>query len=165
MKKLSGRSLKAIKAAHLVGVTVWVSGVLCTLLVLIWAAHQITEETVLASLSLIDLLDYALIIPGATICYLVGTTYGLFTAWGFVKNRWIALKWVLYNLACIPAMVLALPSVEAMRQFIVLNGPAAIATSEFQVKLIMHGALSGYILIVAVVIVLVSVYRPFKKKK
>jgi hypothetical protein len=84
--------------------------------------------------------------------------------WGFLKHRWIVVKWVLYNLACIPAMVLAIPSVNAMRQFVLTNGSAAIATPEFQGKLIAHGCLSGYVLVVAITIVLISVYKPFRKR-
>jgi len=116
-------------------------------------------------LSLADLADYLLIIPGATICYLLGTAYGLFTMWGFIKHKWIILKWILYNIACIPAMILARPSIEAMRQFVILNGDTAMSALEFQNKLVKHGALSSFILVIAVAITIISVYKPFRKRK
>ncbi|MCL1798215.1 MAG: hypothetical protein FWG23_00505 [Eggerthellaceae bacterium] len=165
MKRLSPRTTRALKALHLVGVTVWVSGVVCTGAVVLALSQQASQEGMLALLSLAELADYLLIIPGATACYLLGTVYGLFTAWGFVRHRWVAAKWVLYNIACIPAMVLALPTVKAMRQLVLLNGAAAPSVPGFQEKLVLLGALSGYILVIATAIALVSVYKPFRKKK
>ncbi|MCL1918956.1 MAG: hypothetical protein FWG14_11670 [Peptococcaceae bacterium] len=165
MKKLSSKTMKILKAIHFSGVTVWVSGVMCTLVILLALSQQTSHEGILALLSLIELADYLLIIPGATICYLLGTVYGLFTVWGFIKHKWIILKWILYNIACIPAMIFALPSVEAMRQFVLLNEVAAASVPELRDKLVMHGMLSSYILVIAVVIVFISVYKPFKKRK
>ena len=157
--------MKALKAIHLTGATVWVSGVICTLAIILALSQQASQEGILALLSLVDFADYLLIIPGATLTYLLGTVYGLFTVWGFIKQKWIILKWILYNIACIPAMILARPSVEAMRQFVLLNDVAAASVPELQHKLVMHGLLSSYILVIAVVIVVISVYKPFKKRR
>ena len=156
--------MKALKAIHLTGVIIWVSGVICTLVIMLSLSQQTTQEGILALLNLADSADYLLIIPGATICYLLGTVYGLFTVWGFIKHKWIIIKWILYNIACIPAMILARPSVEAMRQFAFLNDVTTASVPELQHMLIMHGLLTSYILVIAVVIVAISVYKPFKKK-
>ena len=165
MKKLSPKAMRTLKVTHLVGVTVWVSGVICTLVILLALPQQTTQEEILALLNLADSVDYFLIIPGATLTYVLGTAYGLFTAWGFFKHKWIILKWILYNIACIPAMILARPSVEAMRQFVLLNEVNIASVPEIKNKLVMHGMLSGYILLIAVVIAVISVYKPFKKKR
>jgi len=165
MKKPSSRTMKTLKVIHFVGVTVWVSGVICTLVILSALSQQTSHEGILALLSLIELADYLLIIPGATICYLLGTAYGLFTVWGFVKHKWIIFKWILYSIACIPAMIFALPLVKAMRQFVLLNEVTAAAVPEFQNMLAILGALSSCILVIAVVITMISVTKPFKKRK
>jgi hypothetical protein len=164
MKKLSPTIMRAVKVVHLVSVSVWISGIMATLVIVVALNQQNTQQGILALLSLADFVDYLLIIPGATLCYLIGTFYGVFTVWGFVKHKWIILKWVLYNAACLPAMILAQPSIEAMRQFVVANNITAASTVGFHEKVVMHGVLSSYVLITAVVIAGVSVYKPFRKK-
>lgn len=165
MKKITGKALKTLKVIHITGVALWISGVMATLVALVWVSHLTAQEAVLSSFSLMELLDYALIIPGAALCYLTGTVYSFFTPWGFTKHRWIVLKWVLYNLACIPAMILALPSTEAMRQFVLSNGSTSIASPEFFDRLLMHGCLTGYILIIFIFLVVISVFKPSRKKR
>ncbi|MCL1837744.1 MAG: DUF2269 family protein [Propionibacteriaceae bacterium] len=165
MLKLSVKTMKVLKVVHLAGVSVWVSGVIATLIIMLAVFQQTSQAGILALLSLAVLADYLLIMPGATICYLLGTAYGFFTHWGFLKHKWIICKWILYSLACIPAMLFALPIVTAIQDFVIENQVTSAAVLGLHDKLVLLTALSSSILVIAVVIVVISVQKPFRKKQ
>ena len=161
--KIPNKSLRALKALHLVGSIIWSGGVLCTLITLVLLSRQLSATAALALIDLVKLIDYSLIIPGATLCFIIGGAFAIFSKWGFFKNRWVFLKWVLFIIACVPAMILFLPTVGSIQDSFVLGG-VPFAQSALQQELLVLIVMTAAQSVIAVIMVTLSVYKPTKRK-
>jgi len=84
-----------LKGLHLVAVSCWIGGA-ASLILLSFSKAGITDGNVLYGINLsIHHIDMAIVvIAGAVGCLVTGLLYSLFSTWGFLKYRWIAVKWV-----------------------------------------------------------------------
>jgi len=94
MKKLSSGGVKILKIIHLMFAIIWVGGGLSLALLLFTVSPEESWGMYAKSYSL-KLIDDYLIIPGAIGSMLTGLVYGIWTNWGFFKNNWITVKWIL----------------------------------------------------------------------
>ena len=94
--KLKKTGLKWLKMLHLICVCCWLGGALALFAINLHQS-QASSQAMLNGMNLsAHLVDvWIIIIPGANGCLVTGLIYGLFTNWGFVKHRWIAVKWLL----------------------------------------------------------------------
>lgn len=94
MKKLSARGQKILKIAHLVCAIAWIGSAI-VMNVLRHLVDADSAEAMYYVAVVLEAVDMDILVPGAVICLLTGIVYGLFTAWGFFKHRWLTVKWIL----------------------------------------------------------------------
>lgn len=106
-----------------------------------------------------------MVIAGATGCFITGLLYGIITKWGFFKHRWLAVKWVLALFMMMSGTFAMGPCVdgnvfpiEEISKYVTDNG--IFWNNILQIK--WWGTLQILLLITTVVI---SIYKPWKKKK
>jgi uncharacterized membrane protein len=94
MKKLSPKSQRWLKAFHILCVSLWVGGAI-TISSKQFYIQAKTDGELYGILSAMDYVDFFIIIPGALGCFVTGLIYSTLTPWGWVKYRWIIVKWIL----------------------------------------------------------------------
>ncbi len=94
MRKLSSKRLKYLRYLHLLGVVLWIGGVLALTVVLLFT-RPMTPEGIYIRSYCVKLIDDILIIPGGIGLLVTGIVYGIWSKWGFFKHRWITVKWII----------------------------------------------------------------------
>lgn len=95
MKRISRNSMIIMRIIHIIATQIWFGGVVSILVFGIMSFNNNTSEEFLILASYIPSLYSKVILPAALICIIQGVIYGFFSAWGFVKHRWLLLKWML----------------------------------------------------------------------
>lgn len=85
--------VKWLKALHLLAACLWVGGAAGVLL--IQGLTSPAGPAVHGADAAAKLVDDFVIIPGALGCLLTGFVYSAFTGWGFFRQRWLAVKWLI----------------------------------------------------------------------
>jgi Na+/phosphate symporter len=165
MKRLSAKKIRALKIVHIIGAMLWMGGITCMLVTLISATQQPSSDAVLSQLAIVEAFDYFVVIPGVSICIALGFIYGFFTPWGFASHKWVLLKWILFFVACLPAAVFFLPLLDGMKELVAHFGLEALKMTAFSSNYLILTVMIIAQLTLSVVMIGVSVYKPFKKKK
>ncbi len=163
MKKLKGNGIKILKIVHLLLAVMWIGGGLAMILLLLTTSPQESHEMYMRSLAL-KLIDDWLIIPGAIGILLTGIVYGIWTNWGFFKQRWLTVKWILALFMVLSGTFLMGPEVNG-NVYPVQNIPDyTLQNSEF-LSNVSQTILWGVIQITLLVLtVIISVLKPWKGK-
>lgn len=94
MPKLKVRGQKWLKGFHVFFAAAWLGAGIC---LVVSEAFVCTDRP--GALYGIDLaakfIDDFIIIPAAFGSLLTGLAYSLFTNWGWIKHRWVAVKWLI----------------------------------------------------------------------
>lgn len=163
MKKLKSKGIKVLKTIHLLLVMMWVTGVLA--MATLYLLKPASGDELYMTLKIILFIDWVFVIPGALLTVVVGIVYGLFTNWGFFKHRWITVKWIVAVVIILVGTFYYSPLLEQSLEIAdqtrnaALDNPT-IATNTIQT--LISSFLQGLALIFLVVI---SVFKPWKKKK
>jgi hypothetical protein len=106
--KRSGYNI--LKIFHIIFASIWLtSAISFTYLLLI-----INAENVSGILNTIHLVDGAITIPSGILCFATGMLFSLFTNWGFIKHRWVVVKYVLTVIPCCAGPIMLSPSLNRM---------------------------------------------------
>jgi len=93
MKKIGRTGTKTLWIAHAAIVAVW-TGSVAAMLALAVSAVGAPSVVALAAWRSMDAIDA--FVPFVSLgTALLGVVYGVWTPWGFVRHRWVAVKWVL----------------------------------------------------------------------
>lgn len=92
---LSATSMKWLRILHLISVSIWFGATVCIGVLTIFCFYHISIDQFLLIAPLIPELYQKTILPVAVFTILQGIIYGSLTKWGFIKYRWILLKWIL----------------------------------------------------------------------
>lgn len=163
MKKLNSKGIKVLKTIHLLLVMMWVTGVLA--MATLYLLKPKSGDELYMVLNIILFIDWVFVIPGAILTVVVGVIYGFFTNWGFFKYRWITVKWIVAILIILAGTFYYSPLLEQSLEIADQTRDAAlenptIATNTIQT--LISSSIQGLALIILVVI---SVFKPWKKKK
>ncbi len=85
---------KTVKILHLLFIALWVGGSIC-MLILYWSINPASFTEIQIKYNALNIIDYALIIPGAMGNIFTGLYFGTKTKWGFFKHDWLTVKWIL----------------------------------------------------------------------
>ena len=100
MNILKNRGLRWLKVLHLLCVACWIGGAV-SLLLLYFLKANVTDGSVLyginKSIHHVDMV--VVVIPGAIGCLLTGLAYSSLSSWGFFKQRWLIVKWIVTVIA------------------------------------------------------------------
>lgn len=157
MKKLGTNGMKALKVMHIAFAGLWLGGAASMLLIrsaIVGDAPEALHQLAV-SLAIVD--DWA-IIPGAMGCLFTGLVYGIWSKWGFFKQRWLTVKWVLTIFMILFGTFYMGPRVKAN----VENFNDAIAYFQNLAENFVAGLLQITLLLLVIII---SVCKPWKKTK
>ncbi len=163
MKKITGRGLKGLKAAHFLGIFAWMGGCIAALILLTQVSNMPDTVGMIYLLKAMELIDWYAICTGAIFTVLLGLFYGFFTNWRFFKFRWLVSKWILSLTIIITASCFYLQNIENMREILLLHGIAAIQNELFQIYLHNQYCLILCHLLLMVLITIISVFKPWSR--
>jgi hypothetical protein len=166
MKKLSAKGLRWLKGFHMIAVSCWVGGVVA-LMLLYFLKNGITDGGVLhginRSIHHVDM--WVVVTPGAFGCLFTGLVYSLFSQWGFFKQRWLTVKWIITAAAILSGTFFLGPWEIAMMEISGKLGIAALTDQAYVYNEEMNfifGMAQCFLLLLTLFI---SVFKPWKKKK
>ena len=165
MYKLKKNGLKWLKIVHLFAACCWIGGAM-SLTVLNLTQPQARSQEMLHGMNhaahLVDV--WVIIIPGANGCLLTGLIYGLFTNWGFFKQRWIIGKWILTILAMLSGtFMLGVWEGNMVEMSGMTDGHSLDDAAYLSIKG-KHVLFSTVQLVMLLFMVYLSVFKPWKKK-
>ncbi len=162
MKKLTAKTMKTLRAAHIVAAAVWVGSLACILLVCAGLPEKTAEGALAQTGFLLDV-DIWLIIPAVGVMAVGAVVYGLASNWGFAKHKWVIAKWALFFAAVVPAALLFMPACESMQGMLEGLGDTALASEAFQSDRLLLLGLTLYLLVLSAAMVLISALKPWGK--
>ena len=165
MKKLSSKGIKILKIIHLFFAVLWIGGGIA-LLVVLFGINPMNGDELYMKSRIIQLIDDCLIIPGALASFFIGIVYGIWTNWGFFKHRWITVKWVVTIAQILFGTFVLGPWVNETVDIANELRDAAMTDATLLHNIEMsqtYGTIQVIILVVAFLVV--SVLKPWKKKK
>jgi hypothetical protein len=95
MWKFGSLGLKILRMFHFLLIVLFLGGILSSL-ALILRLDLSNFDDVYMSYRVFNLISDNVVKIGAQGTILLGAIYGFFTRWGFIKHKWLALKWVLF---------------------------------------------------------------------
>jgi len=108
--------------------------------------------------------DDLIVVPGAVGCLLTGLIYSIFTNWGWIKHRWIALKWVINLFGVIFGTFWLGPWLNSLPEISRTQGIASFGNATYQHSqdmLALWGTAQALTIVFAA---LLSVWKPWKAK-
>ena len=160
MIKIKGKGLRILKSLHLMGIICWIGGMICASGLLVVSKSVPNKESLIYLIDLMTFVDYAFIISGAMTTVFIGIIYGVFTNWGFVKTRWIAVKWILSLIIIVKGIIVYLPTIGNMQELVIQYGLAAMQNHSYQALYQKFLINSLFNVILVVVMLLLSSIRP-----
>lgn len=162
--KLTVRGQKTLKVVHLVCAIAWIGSAI----VMNTLRHLVdvdSAEGMYYVAVVLEAVDMDILVPGAILCLLTGIVYGAFTNWGFFKARWLTVKWVLTVFMMLLGTFYMGPRVSDNVSIAseILSGGGDEAAYWHNVA---DSSWSGGLqLCLLIVIVVISVFKPWKKAK
>lgn len=164
MKTLGTKGLQVLKICHLLFAIMWIGGVMALVSLQLGQIPQTKEMMYLAAQSHLIVDEYFLI-PGGIGIIVTAVSYGFLSKWGFFKHRWIAVKWILtVMLVVLGAGYMGATIKENMmyaQKILTNNADAGIFLANIR-----SVAFAGIVQLIGFVyIIIISVVKPWKKKK
>src|ERR1041385_6930711 len=95
MPKFSSLGLKILKMLHMFLIVLFLGGILSSF-ALLMKLDLSKYDDVYAAYKTFNLISDDIVKIGAQGTILLGAVYGFFTRWGFIKHKWLAVKWLLF---------------------------------------------------------------------
>ena len=95
MRKFSSLGLKILKMLHMLLIVFFLGGILSSF-ALILRLNLSSFDDVYMSYKVFNIISDNVVKIGAQGTILLGAVYGFFTKWGFIKHKWLAIKWLLF---------------------------------------------------------------------
>jgi hypothetical protein len=163
MKKLTSQGVKILKITHLLVAFLWVMGAL-TMQIILFATTPQTGDELFMRWRVLQLIDDYLIIGGANGALLTGLIYSIWTNWGFFKYRWVTFKWVMLAGQMLFGTFVLGPRLNANAALADSLRDAAFADPVFLANTSFVGVWGTVQTVLLLVVVIVSVQKPWRKK-
>jgi len=95
MRTFGSMSLKVLKMLHLLMIVLFLGGILSSF-ALMMKLDLSNFDDVYMTYKNFNVISDNIVKMGAQGTILLGAVYGFFTKWGFIKHKWLALKWILF---------------------------------------------------------------------
>jgi hypothetical protein len=95
MWKFGSLGLKILKMSHLLLIVLFLGGILSSFALLLRLDLSNFDEVFLTYRNF-NVISDNIVKMGAQGTILLGSIYGFFTKWGFIKHKWLAVKWLLF---------------------------------------------------------------------
>jgi uncharacterized membrane protein len=166
MPKLKAKGLKWLKGFHLIAVSCWIGGAVA-LILLYFLKEGVDDGGVLYGMNRsIHHVDVSVVvIPGAFGCLLTGLIYSAFSNWGFFKHNWMIFKWVVTIAAILFGTFFLGPWETNMVEITGKIGISALNDPEYQYNEKMNLIFGGIQVLVLIITIFISVFKPWKSTK
>ena len=162
MKRLSSNGYKIVKIVHILSASIWIGSGIVVLFLLTFIINKNNLSEIILTVHYIDLF---IIIPANTVTMSTGFIFSIFSNWGFIKNKWIILKYCINFIPMILGGIIFAPIIFKMLSIINEIGEEAIIDSDFiKSKYIFNGSLI-IILILLILAVCLTIFKPKFGKK
>jgi hypothetical protein len=95
MRKFGSLGLKLLKMSHMLLIVLFLGGILSSF-ALIMKLNLSNFDEVYLTYKSFNIISDNVVKLGAQGTILLGAVYGFFTKWGFIKHKWLAVKWILF---------------------------------------------------------------------
>jgi hypothetical protein len=95
MRKFGSLALKLLKMMHMLLIVLFLGGILSSF-ALIMNLDLSNFQDVYLTYRNFNIISDNVVKLGAQGTILLGAIYGFFTKWGFIKHKWLAVKWLLF---------------------------------------------------------------------
>ncbi len=95
MWKFGSIGLKILKMLHILMIVLFLGGILSSF-ALIMNLDLSNFDDVYITYRSFNIISDNIVKMGAQGTILLGAVYGFFTRWGFIKHKWLAVKWLLF---------------------------------------------------------------------
>jgi hypothetical protein len=95
MRKFGSIGLKILKLFHILLIVLFLGGILSSF-ALLMKLNLGNFDDVYMAYKTFNLISDNVVKIGAQGIILLGAVYGFFTKWGFIKHKWLAIKWILF---------------------------------------------------------------------
>ena len=157
MKRLSNSGYKIVKIIHILSASIWIGSGIIVLFLMTFILNKNNLSEILFAVHYIDLF---IIIPANTVTMTTGFIFSIFSNWGFIKNKWIILKYCINFIPMILGGIIFAPIIFKMLSIIKEIGEDAIIDPDFvKSKYIFNGSLI-IILVLLILAVCLTVFKP-----
>ncbi len=161
---LGKKGYRFLKFAHLIFAALWLGGTLAVFLRVI-IGHPQSDGEIRAIYETAKLIDDIILIPGVLGCFVSGLVFSIFTNWGFFKQKWILVKYIINLEDIIFGGAFLGPWVDELAKKASVSGLDVLNNETF-LKTEQHLIISMIFQIVLILFVFyISVARPWKKKQ
>ncbi len=164
MPTLKKQGLKILKMVHLLFVVMWIGGAIALTLVLFLVQPETGDELYM-KMRILQVIDDLIIIPGALGNLLIGIVYGVWTKFGFFKQPWIIVKWVLTVAQILFGTFFLGPWVNENVRIADILRESAFADITFQHNLQMNAIWGTIQLTLLIFVLVISVQKPWRGTK
>jgi hypothetical protein len=95
MRKFGSLGLKILKMSHILLIALFLGGILSSFALLV-KLDLSNYDDVYMNYKIFNIISDNVVKIGAQGTILLGAVYGFFTRWGFIKHKWLAVKWILF---------------------------------------------------------------------
>lgn len=164
MPVLKKRGMQMLKICHLLGAACWLGGAVTMTLLNLCSVRADREGMLLGinfSSHMVDM--WVVVTLGLGTCLLTGLLYGLLTPWGFFRQRWVTVKWIVTGICFASGWIFLGRWEGALLALSGAAGNAALASATYQHFRVLHLCGSCLQLGLLVFLFAISVIRPWKK--
>ena len=158
--KISGRSLKWLKAMHIYLGSVWGGGA-ASLFALHCLYFPDTGPELYARNMALIYIDSYIIIPSAVGVLLTGLLYTQFTKWGYVKYYWVIAKWSSTLVFVLAGFFWIVPWLNRLRESSLLYRGQTLVDPSFSAPMFSHIVMAAAQALLVLFIVIISVFKPW----
>jgi hypothetical protein len=146
-----------LKLFHMLFAAFWIGAAVSLLFLLTFG---LSPEDIKGVLKAINIIDLYVIIPAVAGLFITGILFSVLTNWGFIKHRWIVVKYIINLLPLILGGVVMAPPLTGMINVANRYGPKALAHPEFIHYKTMFFIPLGALIIMALIALILSVFKP-----
>ena len=141
MRKFGSLGLKILKMSHILLIVLFLGGILSSFALLL-KLDLSNYDDVYVSYKVFNIISDNVVKMGAQGTILLGAVYGFFTKWGFIKHKWLAVKWVLFivqtfvGIFVVDQLMVANTALLATEKVLALSNPAFIHNHYFRLYVV-----------------------------
>ncbi len=162
MKKLNGKQQKWLKLVHIYSAGLWLGGAIA--LNLMHFFMEATDGMELYGINLsMKFIDDFIVIPGASLTFITGLLYSIFTKWGWFKHHWITVKWIICLYGVVFGTFFLGPWLNSLPPMTKLEGLNVLSNSTYVHNKEMLCTWGTFQAVTVIIAFFFSVLRPWKK--
>jgi hypothetical protein len=142
MRKFGSLGLKLLKILHILLIVLFLGGILSSF-ALLTKLDLSNFNDVYTTYRIFNTISDNVVKIGAQGTILLGALYGFFTKWGFIKHKWLAVKWVLFiaqtfiGILVVDKLMVANLALLETEKVLALNNPAFLHNHYLRLYVVM----------------------------